>query len=179
MSSCPEVELRKPVASDIDARFRLGFSSEILRMYGSEPGPLPEMTEQHAARWYEELVKHPCAWVITADSHLVGHVRLDDIDKNDHRARLAIGLLREDDLGRGIGRAATRLVLAHAFDVLKMHRVDLRVLSFNERAIRCYRACGFKHEGTERESAYVAGEWYDDWIMGILEQEYRAMLPSA
>ncbi|SFC50117.1 GNAT family N-acetyltransferase [Tropicimonas isoalkanivorans] len=58
-----------------------------------------------------------------------------------------------------------------------LHRVDLRVLSFNTRAIACYRACGFVHEGTEREAAFIDGEWHDDWIMGILSHEH-ARAPS-
>ena len=65
------------------------------------------------------------------------------------------------------------MVLSHAFGTLRLHRVDLRVLSYNERAIRCYRACGFIEEGRERESARVGKAWYDDIIMGVLAREYQ------
>ncbi len=85
-----------------------------------------------------------------------------------------VGLLGDSLLGRGIGRAAIRKVLDYAFGSLGLHRVDLRVLSFNQRAIGCYLACGFVHEGTERESACIAGEWHDDWIMSILQHEHIA-----
>ena len=50
--------------------------------------------------------------------------------------------------------------------------MDLRVLAYNERAIRCYLSCGFVEEGRERESALVDGERYDDLIMGVLAHEY-------
>lgn len=30
-----------------------------------------------------------------------------------------------------------------------------------------------KAEGTERDSALIAAEWHDDWIMGILEHDHR------
>ena len=104
-----------------------------------------------------------------AGEALAGEVRLDNLDDTDRRARLAIGLLRPRDLGLGIGRQAVRLALAHAVDVLALHRVDLRVLAFNQRAIRCYQACGFRHEGTKRQSALIGGDWHDDRIMAILE----------
>ncbi|QEW23568.1 Spermidine N(1)-acetyltransferase (plasmid) [Marinibacterium anthonyi] len=131
------------------------------------------MPRAQATRWFEDLRDHPCAWAVHADGELVGHARLDNINNTDRRARLAIGLFNERHLGQGIGRAAINLVLEHAFGPLRLHRVDLRVLSYNIRAIRCYEACGFSREGVERESARVGKEWHDDWIMAILEQDFH------
>ena len=54
-----------------------------------------------------------------------------------------------------------------AFDTLQLHRVDLRVLSFNVRALRCYEKCGFVREGVERESAFVDGARVDDVMMSL------------
>jgi RimJ/RimL family protein N-acetyltransferase len=77
-------------------------------------------------------------------------------------------------MGKGIGQEVTRLLLKYAFEELNLHRVDLRVLAYNVRAINCYKKCGFIIEGTERESAYVDGAWYDDLIIGILAHEFIA-----
>ena len=88
------------------------------------------------------------------------------------KARLAIGLYAPQFLGRGLGAESLRLVLRHAFGTLGMHRVDLRVLDFNDRAIAAYRACGFVEEGRERESCWVEGRWHDDVIMGVLDREF-------
>ena len=154
---------------------RLGFSAEINRMYGADADSAAETTLEQAESFYKSHVEHPCAWMIEADGKLVGHAGLNGLVPSDARARLGIGLLNERYLGRGIGRQAVALVLEHAFDVMHLHRVDLRVLAYNTRAIRCYLACGFRHEGTERESAHVGGVWHDDWIMAILEPEYRAL----
>ncbi len=65
-------------------------------------------------------------------------------------------------------------VLRYAFGTLDLHRVDLKVLDFNLRAIRCYLACGFREEGREREAARVDDRWHDDVIMGILAHELVA-----
>ncbi len=67
-----------------------------------------------------------------------------------------------------------RLVLAHAFGEMGLHRVDLRVLEFNTRAIRCYQSCGFIEEGRERQSAFIGGEYYDDVMMGVLAHEFAS-----
>jgi RimJ/RimL family protein N-acetyltransferase len=37
---------------------------------------------------------------------------------------------------------------------MNLHRVDLRVLAFNDGAIASYRKCGFVQEGCERESCW-------------------------
>ena len=61
------------------------------------------------------------------------------------RARYAVAFFDHAKLGRGIGRTVTRLVTQYGFDDLALETIELVVLDFNERAQRCYRACGF-HE---------------------------------
>ena len=170
------VTLRAPRSSDIDARLALGYSAEITRMFGGSAGTRSDMTREQASTWCHRLADHPCGWIIEVDGRLAGEARLDNINRQDQRARMAIGLFSDRSLGRGIGRAAVRLVLDQAFGEMGLHRVDLRVLSFNERAIRCYRACGFRHEGTERESAFIDGGRHDDWSMSSRRREYEGAL---
>lgn len=55
-----------------------------------------------------------------------------------------------------------------AFDTLGLHRVHLKVLACNERAIRSYTRVGFVREGVEREACWAGGEWHDDVIMAVL-----------
>lgn len=178
-SPAVHVRLCRPRAEDAEERAALGVSALIVRGYGAIADSRPRLPLRDAARWLKGLLRHPCAWVIEADGALAGEARLDNINPDDRRARLAIGLFSEGHLGRGIGRQAVNLVLDHAFGALALHRVDLRVLARNDRAIRCYQACGFVREGIERDSARVGDAWEDDWIMSILEHEYRALRRDA
>ncbi|RPJ99073.1 GNAT family N-acetyltransferase [Priestia endophytica] len=66
-----------------------------------------------------------------------------------------------------MGTEITQLVLDYAFKELRLHRVDLRVLQYNKRAIRCYEKCGFIQEGIEREGA-----------LSILDREYHIIKNS-
>jgi RimJ/RimL family protein N-acetyltransferase len=131
------------------------------------------MSLSDAQVWFDRLSAHPHAWVIESDGALTGELRLDSLDTTDRHARLALGLFADSHLGRGIGRRAIAQALDHAFGPLGLHRVDLRVLAFNTRAIRCYTACGFRHEGTLRENAWIDGAWHDDLIMGLLAHDPR------
>ena len=65
-----------------------------------------------------------------------------------------------------------RLVLAWAFDVLGVHRVELQTLASNSRAINCYLACGFRQEGVRREAELYPDGWKDFIMMGILRSEH-------
>ena len=109
-----------------------------------------------------------------ADGRCIGTIRLHGIVAADRRARLAIGIFDHRFWSRGYGSEAIRLLPGYAFNAMRLHRVDLRVLAYNTRAIRAYERCGFVREGSERESALVDGVWHDDIIMGILEHEFRA-----
>jgi RimJ/RimL family protein N-acetyltransferase len=57
---------------------------------------------------------------------------------------------------------------------MALHRVWLRVLSDNAPAIRSYESCGFVHEGTQRETCLLDGQWLDDHFYGILDREFLA-----
>ena len=144
-----------------------------MRMFGADATDWPPLTEARAARWVEEIMAHSHAWAVEHDGRLLGQVRLDALDPHDARARLAIGLYDPKKLGKGLGRETIRLVLAYAFGALSLHRVSLRVVAYNMRAIRCYSACGFAVEGREREAALVGGERHDDIMMGVLAREFR------
>ena len=76
--------------------------------------------------------------------------------------------------GGGYGRAAFALLLRHLFDDLHMQRVGLDTWSGNERAIRSYRAAGFREEGRRRRAQIVNGQYYDTVLMGILREEFAA-----
>lgn len=131
------------------------------------------MTEDEAGDWLESVraaERDPTKrhWAIETQGRLVGVTFLHSVTPADRNARFAIGLFHPDDLGHGFGSEATRLVLRYAFTEMRLNRVDLRVLAFNDAAIRAYEACGFTVEGRERQSCWLDGASYDDLIMGVL-----------
>ncbi|MCW2932478.1 MAG: acetyltransferase, family [Actinomycetia bacterium] len=112
-------------------------------------------------------------WSVEHDGHCVGSARLK-VNADQHRAVYSVGLFVPALRGRGLGREITRLVLDWAFGPLGAHRVELEVLAGNERAIRCYQACGFRREGIRREAELYPDGWKDFLQMGILQAEHQA-----
>lgn len=169
------IKLRPPVDGDARARLALGTNAEIAEMFGVSRQHVRPMTDEGVLRWYEELANHPYAWVIEHQRTFIGTIRLDRVDLQDRRASMAVGIYDPDSLGQGLGSQAIKLVLSHAFGAMGLHRISIRVLAYNERAIRAYQKCGFIIEGRERETAFVNGAWHDDIMMGLLEHEFRAL----
>jgi RimJ/RimL family protein N-acetyltransferase len=166
----PRVTLRPPEPGDIDAHLALGRDPDIHRLYGGSRAEWRELTREDAVQFNQRLGEHPHAWVIE-HGRFIGHIRLDHFNQRDRWAVLAIGIADPAALGKGLGPEAILLVATHAFGEMGLHRLSLRVLAFNERAIRAYQKCGFRVEGRERESALIDGAWHDDIIMGLLAGE--------
>ena len=174
----PRIRLRAPQPEDWAGRFALGNTPELHRMFGGDPAQFRELTEDAAKSWVDSQMNERFAWIIERDHRLIGALRLHSVNHADARAVLAIGILDKDSLGAGLGVEAIRLVAAHAFGPMGLHRLSLRVLAFNTRAIAAYRKVGFVDEGRERETALIEGVWHDDVIMGLLAHELILEDPS-
>lgn len=166
------VLLRKPKKEDIDVRVLFGSPIEFVKMCGGDTKNSNEFTLDDGARWYTKIVEHPCKWVIEFDGKCIGIVGLTPY-KDDNKARYSIEIYDTTKYSLGIGTEVTRIVLNYAFNTLKYHKVYLRVLEFNKRAIRCYEKCGFLKEGLDRDGALIEGKYETDIYMGILQNEYR------
>ncbi|KAB0566133.1 GNAT family N-acetyltransferase [Brucella pituitosa] len=166
------LRLRQASVEDVEARLSLGNHAEIIEMFGVSRGLQLPLTRDGATRWVQRLIDHPHAWVIEIHGRLIGEIRLDNVDLHDRRASMAVGILDPQLLGKGLGSEAILLLLRHAFADLQLHRIGIRVLAYNQRAIRAYKKCGFVIEGREREAAFVNGTWHDDVMMGLLEHEF-------
>ncbi|MEU5213164.1 GNAT family protein [Streptomyces sp. NPDC020742] len=97
----------------------------------------------------------------------LGELALSQIDEDNAHGSFRISLAQEAT-GRGLGSEATRLLLDHAFDRVRLHRVQLEVFTFNERARRAYEKCGFEVEGRMREALFWDGAWHDVLVMAAL-----------
>ncbi|MEL6449836.1 MAG: GNAT family protein [Pseudomonadota bacterium] len=171
----PRVVLRAAQSGDVAARFALGNTPEIIKMFGGDPTQVRDITQDAAEAWVAAQQSDPHAWVITAQDHLLGAIRLHTVNRADKRAQIAIGILDSTALGQGFGTEAMQLLAAHAFDQMGLHRLGCRVLDFNARAIAAYEKVGFVVEGREREAARIGSEWHDDLMLGLIDRDLRRL----
>lgn len=102
----------------------------------------------------------------------IGITSLINIDFANRNAECIIDIGDKNYWSKGFGREAFQLLIEFAFKELNLHKVVLRVFSFNERAINLYQKLGFDEEGRLKEQLYRNGAWHDVVFMGFLKRDY-------
>ncbi len=64
------------------------------------------------------------------------------------------------------------LILRFVFHELNLHRIQLTVFSYNERAVALYENLGFTREGVYREHLQRDGQRHDMYLYGLLRREW-------
>lgn len=112
--------------------------------------------------------------IVTLDEDkLIGTVGLEKINTINRSAVLGIFIGEKDYLSQGYGTEAIRLILDFGFNYMNLHNIKLELISFNERALKCYKKCGFIETGRTRENVFVNGKYYDTISMDILSNEFN------
>ena len=81
----------------------------------------------------------------------IGSVYLRDIDRHNEKAEFGIFIGEDIQRGKGYGTEAARLMCQYGFEKLGLHKIMLRVFSFNKTAIKTYERVGFKQEALLKE----------------------------
>ncbi len=72
---------------------------------------------------------------------------------------------------KGIGHKLLKQLVDRADNELMLHRLELLVLTDNEKAIKLYKNLGFMVEATKKHAAVVKGEFVSEYLMGRLRGE--------
>lgn len=121
----------------------------------------------------ENSNQYQFAIVRLEDDKLIGNCSIHDVDQKKQCADAGLFIGDEENRNRGYGQEVLNLLLYYAFNYLNLNNIMLKVFSFNERAINCYKKVGFKEIGRRRQAYYLKGKYYDDVFMDILREEYK------
>lgn len=108
--------------------------------------------------------------ILLEDAH-VGNLVLDLLDAYLGTARLSIYIGEPEARGARVAQQAIRLAIAHAVDVLHLHKLWLTVHTANDPAIAAYTRCGFAPEGVLRDEFRIEGRRTDVLRMGLVLHE--------
>ena len=108
------------------------------------------------------------AIVRKSDDELIGNIGLHSIDYKNGKATLGIFICDEENLSHGYGSEAIKLIVNYAFNILRLHNINLTVFDDNIRAQKAYIKSGFKECGRRHEVLYRDGKYHDEIEMEIL-----------
>lgn len=125
-------------------------------------------------KWIENNAgKYQFAIVRLEDDMLLGNCGLESIDHLKQCADIGLFIGEEENRNKGYGAETLHILLDYGFNYLNLNNIMLKVFSFNERAIACYKNVGFKEIGRRRKVYYLKGTFHDDVYMDILKEEYK------
>lgn len=127
---------------------------------------------------YAREMEQGTAWPLfvfdPADEALLGAITLSNIRRGVAETGTLGYWIGRPYAGRGVGTAAVRAMLAHAFGSLGLHRVEAACVPTNHASHRVLEKAGFRQEGVARAYLKINGRWADHLLFGVLQEEFDA-----
>jgi [ribosomal protein S5]-alanine N-acetyltransferase len=111
-------------------------------------------------------------WTIRVDGVLAGDISLHAITRGAVQTANVGYMVDGAFRGRGVATTALRLVVQHAFDELRLHRLDAGAMPSNTGSLRVLEKAGFTRVGVNRRLLYVAGVWQDHVLYEIVGPDF-------
>lgn len=169
-----KVKLRGLKMEDVEPAYQYMCDPEVLLNLG--PGIPYPMTLERERQWFESQIAMKDTYNFAIEDIetglYIGGCGINKVDWKNRVATVGIYIGDKDFRGKGYGTEAMELLVDFIFDQMNINRIQLFVLSFNERAIRSYKKVGFKEEGRLKQSVFRNGRYYDEIIMSILRESY-------
>lgn len=112
------------------------------------------------------------AIILKDGNKLIGNCGIHNYNSVNRTATLGIFIGEEEYRSKGYGTEVIKLLIDYGFNILNLNNIDLKVFSFNERAIACYKKCGLKEYGRRHNACYMNNEYHDEVFMEILRENY-------
>ncbi|QNM98501.1 GNAT family N-acetyltransferase [Chitinimonas koreensis] len=114
------------------------------------------------------------AITLRSDGRHVGNVGLQGIHPIYRSAEFAILLGDRAAWGQGYGLEAARLIVAHGFAALNLHRIHCGTFADNAGMLALAARLGMREEGRRVEAAYKNGRFVDVIEFGLLRDQFVA-----
>ncbi|WP_420476665.1 GNAT family N-acetyltransferase [Noviherbaspirillum sp. ST9] len=172
------VTLRAAETRDIELLNKWANDPDIWRLLGGWHFPYSSLcTERWVSDQNNNNLKAHVFCIDAPEVGLIGTANLIDIDWKNRHAYHGMMLGDKDVRGKGYGLDTVMAVMRYAFDELGLVRLDGGMVELNERSIQFYtRTCGWEIEGRKKNWFYREGRFFDQIIVGITRDGYRALV---
>jgi RimJ/RimL family protein N-acetyltransferase len=113
----------------------------------------------------------------TKEDGSVGFANIVNIDWKNRSAFHGIKIANKSFQSRGIGTDTVMTVMRYCFEELNLHRLDGSIIEYNTPSQKLYiNKCGWKIEGTKRQSIFKGNMYHNELIVSILKDEYEQLI---
>lgn len=173
------VWLRPPQISDYGPWAELRAQSRAHLMPWEPAWPRDDLTKsafRRRIKHYQREARDDLGYAFLAfageNDRLVGGVTLSNVRRGVTQSAMLGYWLGLPFVGKGHMTAAVRAVLGHAFEPLRLHRVEAAVQPGNARSIAVLKRAGFVEEGLARRYLKINGLWQDHLLFAILAEDW-------
>ena len=110
-------------------------------------------------------------FVVTYEGRLAGQLTLGGITYGSLRAAHMGYWVDRAVAGRGVIPTAAALAADHAFDVLRLHRLEIAMRPENGASQRVAEKLGFRFEGIRPSFLHIDGDWRDHRVYALHSTE--------
>lgn len=177
------VTLRMPVSRDYHEWATLRAESRSF-LVPWEPSWAPDELDRSAwrvrlARYQDDNVQGTSAAFFiyeNAGDKLVGGITLGNIRYGVAQTGHIGYWIGERYAGQGLMLDAVCLLARHAFDTLRLHRIEAACIPENTRSVRVLEKAGFRREGLLRSYLRINGEWHDHYLYALIADDPQAVI---
>lgn len=138
--------------------------------------PQIPVSETAFRNWVQSLDDTELVWAIcrTDEQEAIGTATIRHIDLQHRTAETGMGLLYENDRGKGLGGEVKSLILDFAFEVMGIHTVMCTIDSRNERSRKSVEKSGYTRAGSLTANIHIGlGKYTDTLIYQLLAEDWR------
>jgi RimJ/RimL family protein N-acetyltransferase len=166
--------LRRLSKEDVDSLFTIFSDPQVMRYWSTPPlagrdAAIDLLHEIQDSIERRVIMKWGLARL--TDNVVIGTTTLFNLNLENGRAEIGYALGRAH-WGHGYMHEALQALIAHAFQVFDLRRLEADVDPRNNNSIRTLERLGFQREGFLRERWCVSGEIQDALIYGLLRREW-------
>ena len=133
------------------------------------------VTVESEREYLENSINEEAVFAIVRleDDKMIGSAGIESIDHLNKIGTLGIFIGDKESRNKGYGTEVVNMLLEYGFKYLNLNNIKLDLMEFNERALACYKKCGFKEYGRRRKCRFINGKYYDSIEMDILAEEFE------
>lgn len=172
--------LREPRPDDAGALFRHITTREVVQFLSPPPGSVEGFEKFIEWVGVERRAGRSFCYAVIPDgtTDAVGLFQVHRLDKGFAAAEWGFVLAR-DWWGTGLFDRCATALLDYLFGTLGVRRLEARAVADNPRANGVLRRLGAIQEGRLRRSFLLGGQYHDDVLWSILDEDWKRRRPAA
>jgi [ribosomal protein S5]-alanine N-acetyltransferase len=169
------VTLRELRASDAMSLFTMLTTEEVSRFISPPPTTVEGFERFIAWTWLQRSAGSSACFAVTLDGTdtAIGIFQLRELERGFGTAEWGFAIA-SPYWGTGVFQKGAELIVRFAFEEVGVHRLEARAAVKNGRGNGALRKIGAMQEGLLRKSFYKNGEYLDQVLWTILDEDWQA-----